>query len=200
MKNISTRNAGRRTGTSTSRADILAAARARFGGQGYAATTIRQVAADAGVDPALVHYFFGSKDALFGAVMELPLRPEDIILPALADGLDGAGIRLARRFLEFWEDPEAQPALLAVITSAVAHPESGRVLRELVARELRPAIAAAVDRPDGDLRGVLVGSALIGMVFQRYVLAVEPLASAEPETIVAWLGPTLQRYLTGEAG
>jgi AcrR family transcriptional regulator len=192
--------AGRRAGSSTTRADILAAARARFGEHGYAATTIRQIARDAGVDPAFVHYFFGSKDALFGAVMELPYSPAEAIGPALAEGLDGAGPRLARRFLEVWEDPEAQAGLLALLRSAAAHPDSARNLRDFVAGELRPRVAKAVGTPDADLRAVMVGSALLGMVFERYILAVEPLASADHETVVSWLGPTLQRYLTGAPG
>jgi AcrR family transcriptional regulator len=189
---------GRRAGASTSRADILEAARARFAQQGYAATTLRQVAGDAGVDAALVHYFFGSKNGLFAAVMELPFSPADVIAPVLAEGLDGAGMRLARRFLEMVEDPAAQPGLLAMLRSTVTHPESARAFREFITNEMRPRVAAAVGTPDGDLRGVLIGSALIGLLFERYVLAVEPLASADPETVAAWLGPTLQRYLTGE--
>jgi AcrR family transcriptional regulator len=189
---------GRRTGPSTSRDDILRAARERFAAQGYAAATIRQIAADAGVDPALVHYFFGTKDALFGAAMALPYSPADVIRPALADGLDGAGERLVRRFVTVWEDPAAQAALIALVRSAAAHAASGQALREFLEGEVRPAVAAITGRPDGDLRAVLVGSALMGLAFERYVLRLEPLASADAETVVAWVGPTVQGYLTGE--
>ena len=192
--------AGRRAGASTSRADILAAARARFAEHGYAATTIRQVARDAGVDPALVHYFFGSKDSLFAAVRELPYSPAELIRPVLAEGLDDAGPRLVRRFLEVWEDPAAHSGLLALVRSAAAHPEAARNLREFTTRELIPTIASATGRPDGELRAVLVGAALAGLVLERYMLEVEPLASADRETVVAWVGPAIQRYLTGELG
>jgi AcrR family transcriptional regulator len=190
--------AGRRAGSSTTRDDILAAARGRFSQHGYAATTIRQVAADAGVDPALVHYFFGSKAGLFAAVMDLPFTPADIIQPVLDAGLDGAGPRLVRRFLEAWDDPAAHDGLVAMMRSAAAHPESAQALREFFVRELQPRIAGAVGRPDGPLRAALVGSALMGLAFERYLLELEPLASADHETLAAAVGPAVQRYLSGE--
>jgi len=195
MKNVAR---GRRAGASTTREEILRAARERFAAEGYAATSIRRIATDAGVDPSLVHYFFGSKDVLFGAAMALPYSPAEIILPALADGLDGAGPRLVRRFLAVWEDQAARGPLLALIRSAATEARPGQALREFLANEIRPAIAAATGRPDGDLRAVLVGSALVGLAFERYVLRLEPLASADPETIVGWIGRTVQEYLTGD--
>ncbi len=190
--------AGRRGGASTSRSDILSAARARFAQQGYATTTIRQVAADAGVDPALVHYFFKSKDGLFGAVMDLPGSPADVIGPALAPGVDGAGTRLVRAVLEYWDEPAAQAGLLAVLRSAAARPEAADLVREFVTRELQPRISHVIDRPDGALRAVLVGAALMGLAVERYVIAVEPLASADRELVVAWVGPVVQRYLSDD--
>jgi AcrR family transcriptional regulator len=191
---------GRRTGESTTKADILAAARRRFRDQGYAATTIRAIAADAGVDAALVHYFFGSKDELFGASMELPYSPADIVRPAIEEGLEGAGERLARRFLAIWEDPEARVPLLAMVRSATSQPERAQTLREFVAREVQSHVAALIGTPDGELRGALLGAALVGLAFERYIIELEPLASADPETIVEWVGPSIQRYLTGAPG
>jgi AcrR family transcriptional regulator len=199
-KPSATRRAGRRSGESTSRADILAAARARFAQQGYTATTIRQVAADAGVDAALVHYFFTNKEGLFAAAMELHFSPVDLVAPALEGGLEGAGERLVRGFLRLWEDREAASPLLAMVRSAATTEQSAQVLREFLVREVRPRLSALTGRPDGDLRAVLVGSALVGLVFERYILELEPLASADPETLVAWVGPTVQRYLDGEPG
>jgi AcrR family transcriptional regulator len=191
-------NKGRRTGPTTTKDAILDAARARFAEQGYAKTTIRQVAADAGVDAALVHYFFGTKDGLYGAALALPVSPADVIGPALAGGVEGAGERLIRRFLSVWDDPATRPGLLAMVRSAAAHEDSARALREFIAGELRPRVAAVTGTADGDLRAVLVGSALIGVAFERYILAVEPIASADPEAIVAFVGPTIQRYLEAE--
>ena len=171
--------------------------RARFGAQGYAAATIRQIAADAGVDAALVHYFFGTKDKLYAAVMDIPYSPAEVLTPLTEGSLKTAGPRLVRRFVEVWDDPAAQPGLVATIRSASTHPASAQALREFVTREMQPRVARAVGTPDGDLRAILVGSALVGLAMQRYVLRVEPLASADPETVVAWVGPTVQRYLTG---
>ena len=191
---------GRRSGTSTSRDDILGAARRLFAGQGYAATTVRRVAEEAGVDPALVHYFYGSKDGLYGAAMEIPFSPAEIVRPVLAEGVEGAGYRLVKRFMEVWEDPAAAEPLRGMVRSAIADAGSTTTagFREFVENELRPQLAAAIDRPDGDLRAILVGTSLVGLVVERYLLAVEPLASADRETVVRWLGPTIQRYLTGD--
>jgi AcrR family transcriptional regulator len=189
---------GRRAGASTSREDILEAARRLFGEQGYAATTVRRVADDAGVDPALIHYFFGSKDGLYGAAMEIPFSPAELIRPALADGVEGAGERIVAHFMEFWEDPAAAGPAKGMFREAIAGSTTTAGFREFVENELRPRLAAAIDRPDGDLRAILIGTSLVGLVVQRYLLAVEPLASADRETVVRWLGPTIQRYLTGD--
>ena len=191
---------GRRGGASTSREDILGAARRLFAEQGYAATTVRRVAQEAGVDPALVHYFFGSKDGLYGAAMAIPFSPAEIARPVLAEGLEDAGPRLVRRFLEVWEDPAAAEPLKAMVRSAIAESGSSgaHAFREFVENELRPELAKAIDRPDGDLRAVLVGTSLVGLVVERYLLKVEPLASADHDTVVRWLGPTVQRYLSGD--
>lgn len=192
--------AGRRAGATTSREDILDAARRLFAERGYAATSVRRVADEANVDPALVHYYFGSKDDLYGAAMEIPFSPAEMVLPALSEGLDNAGPRLVRHFLELWEDPAAAAPLKAMVRSAIA--ESGSTgaegFREFVENELRPGLAKVIDRPDGDLRAVLVGTQMSGLVVQRYLLGVEPLASADHDTVVRWLGPTIQRYLSGD--
>src|SRR3954464_7224585 len=135
---------GRRAGASTSREDILEAARRLFGEEGYAATTVRRVADDAGVDPALIHYFFGSKDGLYGAAMEIPFSPAEIIRPALADGVEGAGERIVAHFMAVWEDPAAAAPLKGMIRSAIADAGSTTTagFREFVEDELRPALAA----------------------------------------------------------
>jgi AcrR family transcriptional regulator len=191
---------GRRGGDSTSRDDILRAARRLFAEQGYSATSVRRVADEAGVDPALVHYFFKSKDGLYGAAMEIPFSPADIAGPVLAEGVDGAGEKLVRRFLEIWENPDAAAPLKGMIRSAIADSGSATTanFREFVENELRPRIAAATGKPDGDMRAILVGTSLVGLVVERYLLEVEPIASADHDTIVRWLAPTIQRYLTGD--
>jgi AcrR family transcriptional regulator len=190
----SSRPRGRRPGSSGTREGILAAARERFATHGYDRTRIRDVAADAGVDAALVHYFFKSKDGLFVAAMELPFRPAEVIAPILAEGIDGLGERLVRRVLTMWD--ENRPALMAIVRGAGAHPGAALALREFVLSQIVGRIAAALD---GDqLRATLVGSQVVGLIAVRYIARVEPLASLDREQVVQLVAPTLQRYLDGD--
>ena len=189
---------GRRAGGSRTREQILSAARTRFSELGYGATTMRAVAADAGVDAALVHYFFGTKDGLFAAAMALPVNPVEILSRAFEGGLEGIGARLVRGALEAWDDPQAGSSLLALIRSASSHEAAAATLHGFIEREVAGRLAAVAPGPDAALRAVLSGSQLAGLVVARYVLRVEPLASADRETVVAAVGPTLQRYLTGD--
>ena len=188
---------GRRPGDSGTREAILAAARERFAAHGYDRTRIRDVAADALVDPALVHYYFDSKDGLFVAAMRLPLRPAEVIGPVLASGVDGLGERIVRRVLEVWGDPVNRMALLAIVQGASAHPGAATALGEFVRHEIVARIAAVIDADRAELRANLVASQIIGLVAARYVVQVEPLAGLDAEEIVPLVGPTLQRYVTG---
>ena len=192
------RRRGRRPGKSATRGAILDAAREEFAAQGYDRARIRAIAARAGVDPALVHHFFGTKDALFAAAMELPVNPGAIIAPVLAEGLEGAGERIVRRVLEVWGDAAARQPLLAMVHSVSSRPEVAETLRRFIEHEVRDRIAAVLAAPDAPLRATLAGSQVVGLVVARYVLRVEPLASADPERLVAAVGPALQRYLTGD--
>lgn len=189
---------GRRPGTSGSRDAILDAARAGFGRDGYDGTSIRGIARSAGVDPALVHHFFGSKEGLFTAAMALPIDPTRVLAEVLGPGLDGIGERLVRRFLALWETPATRAPLLGLIRSAVSHEQAAALLRGFITSAVLGRIAAAIDRPDPQLRATLCGSQLVGLALVRYVIKVEPLASADTETVVRLLAPTLQHYLTGE--
>lgn len=191
------RRPGRRAGGSVAREQILEAARARFSAHGYGGTTIRAVASEADVDAALVHYFFGTKDELFAAAMALPFNPAEIVGAALEGSLDGLGERLVRGVLDAWDGPRARHSLLALIRSASSHETAAATLRQFIERGVVGRLAAAVGGPDAQLRATLAGSQVAGLIVARYVLEVEPLASAEPETVVAAVGPTLQRYLTG---
>lgn len=188
---------GRRPGAPETRSAILDAARASFAEVGFQGTTIRAVAASAGVDPALVHHYFGTKDALFMAALQMPVDPRALLAPVIAEGPDGAGERLLTTFLAVWDDPELQPALLALARSVVA-PGGGRLLTDgFLPVVIRPMLAPlAPDR--AEVRIPLVASQLLGLIVARYLLAVEPLASMPAADVVATVGPTLQRYLTGE--
>lgn len=192
---MSTRARGRRTGDSGTRATILAAARESFTARGYDATTVRAIAHQAGVDPALIHYFFGTKDALFAASLELPVNPREVVDELVAGGLDGLGERMVAFLLGVWEEPGGSP-LLAMLRSAVAHEEAAAMVRQFLGREVIGRLARAVDAPDPDLRASLCASQIVGLAVARYIVRIEPLASAEAATVAAWVGPTLQRYLT----
>ncbi|WP_435969458.1 TetR family transcriptional regulator [Streptomyces sp. Qhu_M48] len=175
---------------------ILEAARAQFAERGYDKTSMRAVAKAAGVDPALVHHYFGTKDEVFAAAIEVSFEPATVI-PAIVGGpRETIGERLARFFIGVWENPVSRAPLLAVVRSALTHEAAAKVLRTFVLRRLLERIADELDVPDPKFRAELAASHMIGIAIMRYVIQVEPMASADPEKIVAMVAPTLQRYLT----
>lgn len=190
--------AGRRKGNSDTRQEVLDAARDCFAASGYDGATIRAVAAKAGVDPALVHHFFGSKADLFAAAMELPVNPSELIPSIVSGDVDELGQRIVRAFLSLWEEPKTRRRMLAVLKSAVRHEAAATMLRMFLTRELFGAVAKTLDAPDAGLRANLVGSQLVGLAMARYVIKVQPLAGASPEALVAAYAPAVQRYLTGK--
>ncbi|WP_431895143.1 TetR family transcriptional regulator [Micromonospora haikouensis] len=195
------RRTGRRPGNPGTREAILDAARAAFAQRGFDAASIRSIAAAAGVDPALVHHYFGGKDQLFLAAMGAPLDPGELLPPVLAGDPDGVGERLVRTFLGVWDSP-AGAAAVALLRSAVSNEWTARLLREfLVTQVLRRVLHHLdVDPAELPLRGSLVASQLVGLALMRHVVRLEPVASAPAETLVAAVGPTVQRYLRGELG
>jgi AcrR family transcriptional regulator len=188
---------GRRPGASGSREAILLAARARFAEVGYDRATIRAIAVQAGVDPALVMHFFGSKQQLFLAAIELTINPAQAIPAMLEDGLDGLGERLTRFYLAMWEGPDTRDGVAGILRSAFSHEDAAALLRGFLGSEVFGRLVPSLDGEDAALRVELAGSHLIGIAIARYVVRVEPLASADPDAIVAAVGPTIQRYLTG---
>ena len=187
---------GRRPGSPDTRSAILAEARALFAAQGYAGTSVRAVAAGAGVDAALVHHYFGTKDDLFLAALELPVDPRQLVAPVVEGGPEGAAERFLGIFLTAWDDPDIRPSLLAV-ARAVMDPAGSKLLSEgFLPVVIQPVgVALGLDRPEH--RMTLVASQVVGIILLRYVLAVEPLASMPRDQVVATYAPTLQRYLTG---
>lgn len=183
-----------RTGAQ-SRDRILTAARACFARYGYDRATVRQIAREAQVDSAMVHYFFGKKSRLFVAAMELPVNPTDEIADALDAPAAEVGERIVRHFLAVWDAAENLQPLLALMRSA-GDDSSVNVFSEYVRREITARLAAAATGEDPDLRADLVGAHLMGLALARYVIKLEPLASSDPAVIAAWIGPSIQRYLT----
>ncbi|MGY2064584.1 TetR/AcrR family transcriptional regulator [Blastococcus sp. SYSU DS0619] len=193
------RRSGRRPGNPDTRDAVLAAARAAFAERGFDGATIRGIAAAAGVDPALVHHYFGSKDKLFLAAIEAPANPAELLPELLAGGRDDLGRNVVRLLLTVWDGP-MRPAALALVRSAVTNDWSARLLREFLVTQVLRRVVGTLDLPprEREIRGSLAASQLIGLVIGRYVLQIEPLASASPDWLVATIGPTVQHYLTGE--
>lgn len=175
---------------------ILEAARTEFAQRGYDKTSVRGIAKAAEVDPALVHHYFGTKDEVFAAAIEVSFEPALVVPAILGEGKDGVGERLVRYFIGVWENPATRAPLLAILRSALTHEAAAKVLRGFVLRRMLERIAADLDVPDPKLRAELAASHMIGIAVLRYVIQVEPLATVDPEEIVAMVAPTLQRYLT----
>jgi AcrR family transcriptional regulator len=189
---------GRRPGAGGTREKILAAARSHFSEAGYEGATIRGIASAAAVDPALVLHYFGSKEKVFEAAINFPVDPAEFLPTLLAPGLDGLGERLVRFFLETWDSPLGSP-LLGVIRSVVSNDAAAALLRDFVSREVLGRLAEALELDQPQLRASLAASQLIGLAMLRYVVKVEPLASASPGEVASWVGPSIQRYLTDPA-
>jgi AcrR family transcriptional regulator len=189
---------GRRPGPSTTRADILAAARASFAELGYDRTSVRGIAARAGVDPALVHRFFGSKDDLLVAALTVMMSPRERIPDLMEGEQTELGERLMRYFLSVWEQSPSREVLIGMLRSSMSNEHAATLLREFFGGEVLARVAGALGHEDARLRATLVASQLLGVAMVRYIIRIEPLASASAETIVAAYAPTLQRYLTEE--
>jgi AcrR family transcriptional regulator len=187
---------GRRTGPTQTREAIAAAARSAFAELGYDRATFRAIAAAAGVDPALVVHFFGSKEDLFREVTSLPREVAAGIL-GLADGpRKTVGRRLATLVVGALEAPATRSIVLARIRCASSHPAAADLVRETVTADLRRLTTALTDDQPA-LRATLVGSTVVGIALARYVVLVEPLCSLSPDEVVDVLAPTFQRYLVG---
>jgi AcrR family transcriptional regulator len=182
-----------------SRQRIVDAARERFMRDGYERATVRAIAADAGVDVAMVYYFFDNKEGLFSAsALTGPEHPLHQLAGLLDEGSDDVGPRLVRRFLEHWDNGGAFEPFMAVWRSAAIQPQARQVLHDALAGPVAKRVAAEFGVTDAELRVELVASHLAGLAFARYQLKLEPIASTAIEDMVAWMGPTLQRYLTGD--
>jgi AcrR family transcriptional regulator len=191
------RRSGRwRTGQQN-RQRIIDAARERFMRDGYERATVRAIAADAGVDVAMVYYFFGSKEGLFAAsALTGPEHPLHQLATLLDDGPDHIGPRLVHRFLEHWDEGGGFEPFLTVWRSAAIQPQARKVLHDTLAGPVAKRVTAEFGVADAELRVELVASHLAGLAFARYQLKLEPIASTAADDVVAWVGPTVQRYLT----
>ena len=190
------RRTGRRPGGEDTRGAILTAARSAFAAVGYHAATMRGIAGEAGVDPALVHHYFGTKEDLFASSIELPLRPREVAEMILSDGIERAGTNFARLFLTIWETPGARDALLAMLRGALTTDQGAATLREFVSEALLGRVASQLSGPDAGVRVALAASHLIGVAVLRYVVGLEDLRRPSAEELADMVGPRIQAYFT----
>jgi AcrR family transcriptional regulator len=192
------RRPGRRPGESQTSDAILDAARARFAEHGWDRTTIRAIARDADVDPALVMHFFDSKALLFASAMRWPFDSDAVLTQILEGPRSELGLRLARFFLSVWEEPGRREPIMVMLRAASTNEQAADLLRETLMTVLLGPLGSRLGTPDGELRMSLCSAHLIGLGIARYLLEFEPLASLAPEQVANLVGPTLQRYMTGD--
>jgi AcrR family transcriptional regulator len=190
------RRRGRRTSGEDTRAALLDAARREFAERGYDGATVRRIGERAGVDPAMVNHWFGGKEQLFVASLELPIDPSALVASVLPGDPERLGERMVGMFLGVWDLAAGGP-LVSMLRSVASHAGVARMMREFIARTILGPFVGEVAPDRVEERAALVASQLIGMGFVRYVVELEPMASADPAVLVATVGPTVQRYLTG---
>ncbi|WP_332909948.1 TetR family transcriptional regulator [Nocardia asteroides] len=177
------------------RAAILAAARARFAADGYAKATIRAIAADAAIDPSMVMRYFGSKDGLFAAAVDIDLELPDLA----ATDPDAMGEVLIRRFLAIWENDD-NTVLRILLRSSITDDAVAARVRAIFAEQVLPAVLRFGTPADAPRRAALIVTQLLGLALCRYILRIPPVVDLTPTQIVTDIAPTLQRYLTSAPG
>jgi len=189
------RRRGRRPAEADTRGEILAAARTEFAERGYDGATMRGIARVAGVDPRLMRHYFDGKEALFVAALGLPVHPAQE-LGSLADvPASQRAEAIVRTYFRVWDAPGRREALVGLLRSAVTSPLAARMLRQFVTEQVIGRVAALATDDDPELRAGLIASQLVGLALGRYVLGLEPLASADAEDLIPLLVPTVEAYL-----
>jgi AcrR family transcriptional regulator len=189
------RRPGRRPGAADTRGEILTAARRVFAEKGFDKATIRGIAREAGVDPALVHHYFDTKDGIFVEAMQLPMDPRVALPAVLAGPREEVGERLVRFILTLTSDPQAREPVIALMRTAMAHEQAVAMIREFVTQAVLERVAEVLKIPP--IRLEVAFAQMFGVIMMRYILKLEPLASASIDELVAILAPTIQRYVDG---
>jgi AcrR family transcriptional regulator len=204
---------GRRAGESGTKDAIAEAARAQFSELGYHGATIRGIAAVAEVDPALVHHFYGTKEALFAAAMKIPVVPSEVLTAALSPAGGGSGslvsepgfgAHLVRTALTLWESDQLRETFIGLIRSAVTSEQAALMLREFIADSILGTISrmAGLDvrgsAAEAEYRAAMVATQMLGLALTRLVLRLPAVAGASVDELAATVGPSVERYLTGE--
>lgn len=187
---------GRRRGNPDTRGDILEAARSEFAENGYDGASVRGIAARAGVDPALIHHYFGSKEKLFAKAIDLPFTPERVVATIIEAPPSERGARMVRTFLSVWEQPAARTPMLAMLRSAMAHESGAVLLRQFALKVMLSRLRHAFPGPNAELRAEGAVTQLLGLAIARYALRIPPVATASVDELVELIGPSLQKYFT----
>lgn len=191
------RSRGPRDDRGVTLSQITTAARASFAENGWAGTTMRAVAKSAGVDPALVHYYFDSKEQLLDASTMPPAGWVATLQEIPSVPLRERGEAIVRRVIWAWTRPEIREVLRSILLTAAHEERTRQKLRAFFAATLLPAVGGRFDEPERNLRASLVAAQVSGVIMIRWIWAIEPLASVTDEQLVALVAPTLQRYLSG---
>jgi AcrR family transcriptional regulator len=203
------RGSGRPAGESFTREAIVESARAQFADHGYRGATIRGIAAAAGVDPALVHHYYGTKEALFAAAMRLPVVPSEVLAAALSGARvrpaePGIGAHLVRTALTLWESAELKDTFLGLLRSAVTNEQASVMLREFISETILSTMARAAGSgghaapAEAEYRAAMVATQMLGLGLTRLVLQLPAVVGASVDELAATVGPAVERYLTGE--
>lgn len=193
---------GRRTGQPETKQAILDAARARFTAEGFTATTVRAIATDAGVDAAMINYFFGSKQKLFEEALALRVNPMTLVPPQMKGSVEGLPRRILTTLLETWDNAEFRSPLLALVTNLSDDPAENALLRNFLEDAIAGPVAARLIEAGlfseiAATRAGLMASQLVGVVMARYVVQAKPIADLPSQVVIDTLAPALEVVLLG---
>ena len=198
MEKASAKRRGPRPGDSGTREAILDAARDRFAEHGYEHATMRGVASDAGVDPRLVSHYFGSKRELFMASVQLPVDPDVFFSQVFVGDPERLSERVARALISSLEDADTRRAALAIMRAAATEPQAAEVIRAVLTTRVLSPLVSHLQTDHPELRATMVATQFVGLAMARYVVGIEPLASAPPEQVVRALTPVIDHFLKGD--
>lgn len=195
---MSPERSGRRSGSPDTRAEILKAAKRAFGEMGYDRATIRGIADEAGVDPSLIYHYFGAKDELFAASIDIPMPAAKSLKAVFAGDSEDVGRRLAETFFFVWEQEEPRAALLGILRSAMGgEDQAAEAFRQFLMSSVLEQVAPLISAENPRLRALLMASQLVGIAMTRYVMRLEPIASAPIDEIIELVAPRIQSYVAG---
>ncbi len=186
---------GRRPGAPRTREDILLVARRSFGARGYDATSLRSIARQADVDPALLIHYFGTKDALFVAALEVTMGPSAMFGGLANETIAEAAQLIVRRYLLMLEQEQTRDVVLGLVRSAVSSERAATMLREFLSQNVTSFLRPLIAHPDAELRASLLVAQLIGIAMLRHVVKAEAVASASNEDLVSRVAPVIEAYL-----